>query len=86
MMSQSNEFLQELLTIHPELRPFYESEQYRLSVQLVDCLVASNLTKEELAKALEMDAQKFFRMTSGDNTIEVEEYHAVIQRIKNREN
>ena len=76
------EFLNELLTLHPELHDFYSSEQYQLSEKIIEIMMAKCMTEEQVADLLNIDLDDFVRMTSGDNTVDTSKYKQVINQLQ----
>lgn len=80
-MNKVNDFLKELLIEHPEFEGFYNSLQYKLSVQMIEYMVANHLTEEGMAEKLGLDLNHVLRLTSGDNTIDVSKYQYIINQL-----
>ena len=78
------DFEQEIIRINPELSDFYNSKQYQLSKEIIDYMVKSHLTSEDMARYLKMDYQNYLRIESGDNEIDIGEYEEVIVKLNKR--
>lgn len=83
-MSSVSDFLKELLKEHPELHSFYDSEQYKLSEQIIEHMVNNCMTDEQMADFLGLDLNYYIRLESGDNSIDVNEYKKVLNKLQEK--
>lgn len=79
MMKNHNDFLNELVRLHPTLQPFYASEHYQNSLKIIERMQTKDLTEAQLAKRLNVTMDYVSRLTSGDDSIQVSEYRQVLQ-------
>lgn len=80
-MDKGNQFLEELLKIHPHLRSYYESEQYKLSEKILDYAVNKGLSEDKMADKFKIPINKYLLMESGSMTIQVEDYLDLLDKM-----
>lgn len=76
-----NVFLKEFLRLHPELKEYYESEQYHLSLKLINIMMLKGLSSKEMAERIGCSLERYLAMESGDISIPVSEYKKTIQKL-----
>lgn len=79
---ESNSFLKELVNLHPELREDYESEQYKLSKEIISLVMQNDLTINKIVEISNITKDQYYRMESGDCSINVGSYNKFINEIK----
>lgn len=67
----SNEFLNELLALHPELQEEYNSEQYKMSLEIIELMMSIGLDSKTAAKRIGCSHNQYLRMESGDVSVPV---------------
>ena len=79
----SSKLLEELIQEHkPELVETMQTEQYRLSNQIVQLRVQSNLRLEDLATKLGITPEDYIDYEYGETKYSVEEYKHLINKIE----
>ena len=78
----SNDFLNELLALHPELAEEYESEQYKLSLEIIGLMTELGEESRKMAKIIGCSHNKYLRLESGDISVPVSEFKEAIFKIK----
>ena len=79
----NSKLLEELIQEHkPELVETMQTEQYRLSNQIVQLRVQSNLRLEDLATKLGITPEDYIDYEYGETKYSVEEYKHLINKIE----
>ncbi|MEJ9280108.1 hypothetical protein [Ureibacillus thermosphaericus] len=78
----NNDFLKELLNVHPELAKEYDTPQYRYSEEIIKLMMENSLEPEEMIEILGLGEEMFYRLQSGDFTIDVTIYEEALQKLK----
>ena len=83
MNTMNSKLLEELIQEHkPELVETMQTEQYRLSNQIVQLRVQSNLRLEDLATKLGITPEDYTDYEYGETKYSVEEYKHLINKIE----
>lgn len=78
----SNDFLKDLLALHPDLADEYNSEQYQKSLEIINLMTEHGINSKKMAKIIGCSHKIYIRLESGDTTIPVTEYENAITKIK----
>lgn len=78
----NNDFLNELLAVHPELEEEYNSKQYEMSLEIIKLMMTLGLNSKAVAKKIGCSHNMYLRMESGDTSVPVEEYEKAIYMLK----
>ena len=83
MNTTNTKLLEELIQEHkPELVETMQTEQYRLSNQIVKLRVQSSLTLEDLVTKLGITPEDYLDYEYGETKYSVEEYKHLINKIE----
>ncbi|MFI2132894.1 hypothetical protein ACH434_23045 [Lysinibacillus fusiformis] len=77
----NNDFLKELLKLHPELEEEYNSKQYKMSLEIIDEMMELSYNSKQMAEYLNIDYDFYIRMESGDTSISINEYERVLKKL-----
>lgn len=78
----NNDFLQELLALHPDLENEYKSEQYKLSLEIISLMMKLGANSQKMSKIIGCNHKKYLRLESGDNSISIVDYQNAIAKLK----
>lgn len=76
----NNPFLKELLIIRPELKEEYQSQQYALSLQLIDIMLSLGFNSKMMADKIGCSLELYLSMESGDTSIPIADYEDAIKK------
>ena len=71
-----------IFEIHPDLKEKYESEQYRLSNEIIKKKLQKNISQIEMANLMGLTLNDYLEMESGSLSFSPEYYQLVLDRLE----
>lgn len=78
--------IKKMIAENPELKEFTESDQYQLSLKLMDIRYDLSYSPEEAAELLGITLYKYVQLESGVLEIDIKEYKNIIDKLANHLN
>ena len=66
----------------PEIEERINTDQFKISEEILDARFEKGLSFEEAAKIAELPQEKYIKFEYGDNDISVSEYRKVLRKLK----
>ena len=67
----------------PEIKEIINTDQFKISEEILDARLEKKLSFEEAAKIAELPQEKYIKFEYGDSDINVSKYRKVLRKLKN---
>ena len=67
----------------PDLEKLYNSDQYKLSNDLLSIRITKGMNQDSASKLLGIDKERYIELESGDINTSIEEYRSIILNLIN---